>query len=485
MREIPSLQTLCLRNVGGKACSGEDAFAENKKGSGNDKESSLSSASELLRSFPGCPVPISRIPAIGIGSARREQANDVDLNHPFVAVLLRKQGEEAEKENTMTVTKAKAKAKASTVLYAEHSTPALDLLQSYIDSLVELGRFDDARLGLHFFQEWKANVICKDAGWAAQYEAATAAAAVPPPATKKRRRTSSASATAASTTTGPSLIDPAAPPPLGSLSLYNTIIQDETIQAMVESNMTYHLSVLDWTGVQTLTDDYFQDIVSRAPHLQRLSVKNCRRLTQVSLECLSEHATQLTALDVGGAYNLHAQHVLETVAALPHLTELHASGLLWTDALLADLSSLRSWKALSLGFLIPGHVSSNGLKQALISQTSSLTSLALPFCEHIVDAALLGVLGRHLPLVRCLDVRGNGQLNSLTGWYDGRATITTSSQQQSVGPQPLFVLARYSGISKSNIEDTKRIHPLQAVELTCAMESDGVGKGIQRFEYQD
>lgn len=519
MREIPSLQTLCLRSVGGKACSGEDTFAATRTEHNEDDDDDddgqhsrannasaniLSSASKLLRSFPEARVPIARIPAIGDGSARRKQANDVDLSHPWVAVLLRKRppspppSDPVNKENddseaTPPMSKPILDKDGVQLLYTEYNTPSLDVLQSYIDSLVELSRFDDARLGLHFFQEWKANVILKDPVWAAKYDTVTDtedAATTPSTNTRpsKRRRASKTNSstapkknTAATTTTlnlnPKGLTDTAHPPPLGSLSLYNTVLQDETIQAMVESNMTYHLAVLDWTGVQTLTDDFLQEIITRAPHLKRLSIKNCRRLTQRSLECLGEYATQLTALDMGGTYQFHPQHVIEMIAALPQLTELHASGLLWTDALLQDVCSLRSWTALSLGFLLPAHVSSNGLKQALMSQSSTLQSLALPFCEHIVDAALLGVLGRHLPHVVCIDVRGNGGLHSLTGWYDGRATI-----QPMVGPQPLFVLGRYSGISKSNIEDTKRIHPLQALDLTVSLGSDGVGEGIRRYE---
>lgn len=432
MREIPSLQTLCLRSVGGKACNAEDSFAQI-----NGK---ISLASQLLRSGK-----ISqRTPSIGSGSARRKQANDVDLHHPWVAVRYA-----TDKENK----------NASATLYAEYNTAALDVLQSYIDSLVELSRMDDGRLGLHFFQEWKALVEAKAGDNDSKNEESAR------PAKKARK----------STTTG-------TPPPLGSLSLYNTIIQQETIGAMVESKMTEHLAVLDWTGVQTLTDDWFVQVIKASPNLQRLSVKNCRRLTKASLACLAESrcATSLTSLDLGGAYNLPASDVVEMIAALPNLAELHASGLLWTDTLLADLSGMRSWRALSLGFLLPVHVSPSGLKQALILQSGCLTSLALPFCEHLVDAPLLGVLGRHLPHVVTLDVRGNSNLNSLTGWYDGRATI-----QPMVGPQPLFVLARYSNISKGSIEDTKRIHPLQALELEVCMGSEGVGVGIRRMAQDD
>ena len=448
MREIPSLVTLCLRNVGGKSCSAEDTFAKSKDGS-------ISTASKLLRSFYARTgdgghsdqeesihsIPISRTPAIGEGSARRKQANDVDLNHPWVAVI----------DNTSS----NGNDDDDEVLVAEYNTPALDVLQCYIDSLVELSRMDDSRLGLHFFQEWKACVQAKleynQNGHVQNQENNNNNSNNK--SNKKRKVIA-----------------------LGSLSLYNTILQEETVQAMVESQMTEHLAVLDLTGVQPLTDSLLSDIVTRAPHLQRLSVKNCRRLTAASLECLGEHALQLTALDVGGAYNMKPTQVIELVAALPKLVELHASGLLWTDATLQDLSTLRSWRALSLGFLIPNHVSSNGLKQALINQTNSLQSLALPFCEHLVDAALLGVLGRHLPLILCLDLRGNSQLNSLAGWYDGRATI-----QPTVPPQPLFVLGRYSGISKNAIEDARRIHPVQAMDLTCCLDSDGVGKGIRRY----
>jgi hypothetical protein len=455
MREIPSLQVLCLRAVGGHACNTEDTFAKTKEGQ-------LSTASRLLRSFHQrrrrteetdetssiTQIPIPRTPAIGTGSARRKQAAEVDLNHPWIGIW-----HDYDVCNTSIInTKA---VKDEPVLYSELGSPALDVLQSFVDSLVELGRMDDARLGLHFFQEWKAIVE----GMA---DKDSATPAPPPPRSKKRRKSSAPPPTISS-----------APPALGSLSLYNSIILDETIEAMVESQMMYNLAVLDLTGIQTLNDPMFQQIVTRAPHLQRLSIKNCRRLTSSSLECMSEHSTKLQALDIGGSYNLKPPQILELIAALPALNELHASGLGWTDALLQELTSLQSWKRLSLGFL--PYVTAAGFKQALVSQSASLQSLAIPFCEHVVDAALLGVLGRHLPELRALDVRGNSNLSGLTGWYDGRATIVPG-----VPPQPLTVLARYSGISKSSLEDTKRIHPLQAMQLTCIIDMEGVGTGIQR-----
>ena len=103
MREIPDLQTFCLRSVGSHSCSAEDSFAKLKNGE-------PSTASRLLRSFhrrpnarttgvtadtsmidPSQPsieqIPMERRPCIGPGSARRVNANEVDLNHPIVGCL--------------------------------------------------------------------------------------------------------------------------------------------------------------------------------------------------------------------------------------------------------------------------------------------------------------------------------------------------------------------------------------------------------------
>jgi len=151
MRAIPSLQVLCLRSVGYLECSAEDTFgagtSKKKNNMPKDKEeapSSPSSASKLLQSFGGDDqkIKINRTPAIGKGAARREQANDVDLNHPWIGIW------SSDDQETQ-------------VLQMEYGSPSLDVLQCFIDSLVEMGRMDDSKLGAHFFREWKANVLAK------------------------------------------------------------------------------------------------------------------------------------------------------------------------------------------------------------------------------------------------------------------------------------------------------------------------------------
>ena len=62
----------------------------------------------------------------------------------------------------------------------------------------------------------------------------------------------------------------------------------------------------------------------------------------------------------------------------------------------------------------------------------------------------------------------------MTGWYDGRVSADLPSQR-------LVVLGRYSGLSDNSIEETKRIHPVEAAELVVVLDGGGMGAGITRL----
>ena len=393
-------------------------YLEQRKGDENKQNKNSSSSS--IES-----IPMIRTPCIGMHSSRRMQANDVDLNLPMIACQA-----------------------PDGSLVMEYSNPALDCLQSVIDSLVELGRMDDSRIRKHFFEEWRANVLL----------------AAGKPLTKKRRRTSADSSAAPNGSDSNGVA-------LGSLSLYNCTVSHDTIDAMIESQMGPHLAVLDWTGVHGLHDEMLAKLLPHCPNLVRLSLKNCRRVTVESLRVVAQYQARLQCLDVGGAMNITHEDVLEVLPTLMSLQEIHASGLGWTDETVERLVDLRPWTKVSLGFSF--RLTQASLRQSLMKISETLISLALPFCENTVDNALLGMLGRNLPAVRYLDVRGNPSLSTLTGWYDGRASADLPAQ-------PLHVLGRFSGLSEGSVEETRRVHPLEAALLTVILDATGTGTGITR-----
>lgn len=352
--------------------------------------------------------PIARYPCVGPDATRRANANDVDLNHPFCA--------------------CRSGDKDSTLVFM-YNNAAVDCLQSYLDSLVELGRMDDTRLGVNFFKEWKHNVVVNS---------------------KKRKATT---------------------PPLGAISLQYWTLSDRTIRAMVASNMGENIGALDLTGVQGLTDELLQMLLPKCPNMTRLSLKNCRRITVKGLDSV-KNLKNLVCLDVGGSFNLTAMNVIDVVSELPNLVELHASGLGWNDATLEKLMDLRTnWIGLSIGF---SRITAYGLREALGHVADTLTHLAVPFMETTVDNALIGFFGKTLSNLKCLDIRGNSSMSSLTGFFDGRQL------SGSVQADELFVLARYSNIQASSVEDTKSIHPVLASNLTVVLDGGGFGGGIRR-----
>jgi hypothetical protein len=434
MREIPSLQVLCLRAVGSKSCSAEATFAKGPNGE-------LSMASRLLRSFSqNAPsTQLQRTPCVGVGSCRRVQANEVDLFHPFLAERL----------------------SSKDMLVSALGSAATDCLQSYVDVLVDLGRMDDNRLGVHFFEEWKANVLLADTAGNNEQLATTL---------ENNSNNNNNSSTRKQHKRQRREVQQQQQPPVtafGSLTFYNCTIALDTFESMVAAKIGPHLAMLDLTGVRGLTDDLLHLLLPTCPNLIRLSVKNCRRITQ--LTTVTRHCNQqLVALDIGGAFNLTTSHVLEQLASFPRLTDLHASGLGWTNEALHELGHVHvNWRRLSINFCTAGP----HFYRALQPFANSLQSLAVAFCAD-VDNVAVGWLGRNLPHVTSLDVRGNQYLTTLTGWYDGRASADLPVQQS------LTVLGRYSGLSEKSVDETKVVHPVEAANLVVFLDGEGTGAGI-------
>ena len=234
MREIASLQTLCLRTVGAPACNPEQVLSGKPKA----KPKLLRRASSVLTTSgeksqeedeadvtpcpppPDVPTLVGRllhrmrdldVPPRAYKSPRGQNANDVDINHPWNLVIYPPR----EDENNAPILVPDNRDGESAIveeptefLALESQNPAVEALQMFIDAVVESGRAGDKRMGVLFWREFYRAVTGQDAPVAVDETSET----VEPKRPKKKQKKDKAKKAASVST--PDF-------PLGSLSLHN------------------------------------------------------------------------------------------------------------------------------------------------------------------------------------------------------------------------------------------------------------------------
>ncbi len=363
------------------------------------------------------------------------------------------------------------------ILMIENGSKAVDCLQSYIDALVDLGRMQDGKLGPNFFQEWR-RVIIEDESVEQSVAPSDANAKKTRSAKKKRKRDEEGLAESERKSGGTK-----AALRLGSLSFHNCAqIGLKTLQAMEVANVGSVLGTLDLTGVHSLTDVLLGEFVRSCPRIQRLSLKNCRKITGEGIMFV-KGLSDLKAIDVGGSFNIIPANIIELVQChqgtlAGTFTEIHASGLGWTDGLLETL--LDHVKSHLTGLSIGFSPRLTAKSCTLIGQAGeTLTSLAMHFCDCMtIDYTIQ--LGKLLTKLRVLDIRGASTVNSITPMLDARATVSGYNvNDENSDPFPfLFVLARYTNITSSSLVDTRAVH---SFDFECIIDGGGLGGGIRRL----
>eukprot|EP01082_Thalassiosira_pseudonana_P001240 g495.t1 g495 contig10:158408-159820(+) len=470
MREIHSLVTMSLRAVGPKTCDPEITFGGPRRVVKKDKKKDDTTCDDdddddvsiTCPSPPPEPTLASRLlrslrdnttlPQKAYSGAGRPSAADVDLSHPWVLAAY------PPRTSNLNAPLDTTDNGGSEILTIENGNHAVECLQQFIDALVESGQTGDTRLGVHFFREWVVAVIGEEA--AKQLLEKGEGSSIDPP-NKKRRRN----------------VGEYCHLQLGSLSLHNlSLASIRTFKSMEMANVGMCLGTLDLTGAHGLTDSILTNVICGGsfPRIKRLSIKNCRKVTGKGLASLSK-LTELTALDVGGCFNIHPNDVVLMIQNHPgtkmgKLNEIYAGGLNWTDVALESIIEETAGHLRGLGVGFSPYISGPMLILTLKRAASTLDRLSVPFCEGMDDAAASS-LGRSLPKLAVLDVRGCSKISSLTGLMDGRGAAGGGAAAH------LFVLARYSGISRTSLEDTMRLHP---GSLTCVLDGGGIGEGIRR-----
>ena len=397
---------------------------------------------------------------------QRPNANDVDLSHPWIMTVYppRETGNnaplltanETENEGTDAAAAAAATPTGNTeFLTIEHSNPGVECMQQCMDALVESGRAGDTRMGFHFFREWVIAVSGQEPRKNLQLPRTQDGE------NKKKKRKI--------TLVNDSL-------PLGSLSLHNFANGAvHTFRSMERANVGSCLGTLDISGVNGLTDSILTNVLCSGsfPRLRRLSVKNCRKLTGKGIKSLGK-LSRLTAIDVGGCFNVHANDVVELVRNHPstkkgRLCEIYASGLGWTDVALEEIVDATVGHLRGLGVGFSPYISGPGLIITLSKVASTLERLSVPFCPGMDDTAA-AALGKKLSKLAVLDIRGCNKVYSLSGMMEGRSTAGDGTASH------LFVLGRYSGISNNSLNETLGLYS----SLGCVLDGGGIGGGIRR-----
>ena len=119
----------------------------------------------------------------------------------------------------------------------------------------------------------------------------------------------------------------------------------------------------------------------------------------------------------------------------------------------------------------------------------TLERLGVHFCESCIDSNfMLAELGKALPELNVLDIRGRSGVNSITPFLNARAGREEHEDEEDFGEEDveindsrgkrIFILARYSNISKNSLEESNAIHP---GTFECVIDSGGTGRGITRY----
>ncbi|GMI28041.1 hypothetical protein TeGR_g2359 [Tetraparma gracilis] len=447
-RDLPTLQTLCLRSLVASPPNDPFDLLHSPRGG-----APRSTPTALLLSALSCrPTQLYKAGYAG-----------QDLQSPWVATSERRTGPVAD----LSI-QGRAKAKQGsgakewlgrTIVGGNRVT---DLLQSFIDSQVESGSLHDKRLTQQFFALY-GDALRNEIGkhptlpGAPEPPGSPSRSSSNQPAPKKQRR--------AASPTPPSLKpDPLPDNKDACLSLHQcALLGPETFASFAAAapRLGATLTILDLSGCYNLTSPLLADLVLPSiPAITRLSLKNCRKLTDACVPPIGRLLPSLSALDLGGCFNISPQAVIDLVSsptlATSALSSLHVSGLGWCDdtlpLLLAPYSSRPPARchlsSLSIGYSVK--VTAPCLARVLPAVLPTLNELSLPFSPAAVTLDTLAMVGKLGLNLSALDLRGNNNVYTLATLLDGRAT-TWNEMSQGGGAagkalKKLLVLVRYSGI---------------------------------------
>ena len=184
---------------------------------------------------------------------------------------------------------------------------------------------------------------------------------------------------------------------------------------------------VDVSGCFQTDDATIAKLLKSCHKLQNLNIKNCRKLTDITLESIVSLRNPLDTLNIGGNFNMTPQGVQNFFLSYPHvhrLREMHVSGLMINDDILVSVAAkCTGLTSFGLGY---SDVSESGLSKLLSVLGPQFVKLNVSWLStlhaQISTAFLLEVLATYCPRLIELDVSGMKNFTSanLTQLLDTR-----------------------------------------------------------------
>ncbi|KAF8470535.1 hypothetical protein BDZ91DRAFT_693482 [Kalaharituber pfeilii] len=173
------------------------------------------------------------------------------------------------------------------------------------------------------------------------------------------------------------------------------------------------LLALDLSSLCQLTDHTLESIANSCPRLQGLNIAGCHRVTNASLIQLSQNCKQLKRLKLNDCELITDEAVIAMAQNCPQLLEvdLHKCVQITDESLIRLLTDLRQIRELHLAFC--QSISDNAFHAIPNRQIESLRIIDLTNCELITDESVIKIISiaprlRNLVLAKCKNITDRG-----------------------------------------------------------------------------
>ena len=250
-----------------------------------------------------------------------------------------------------------------------------------------------------------------------------------------------------------------------SLRLKNSKIGGKYIGKVID-NLCDDLIELDVSGTFQVDDPAVAYILEKCKKLQSLNIRNCRKITDKSLDVIIARGPHLISLDIGGAVNIKEPGLANLVASkkISSLRELNLSGLpLTTESLQILARSGQRLTSVGLGYTDLGEYA---LREFIKARGHQLEKLGLhwictsphrsddPDYKQLSTEFICDFLPYECPRLTDLDVSGQKNINvpSLLQLLDTKKTQSETNPGQW---NPLKVLkCKFVGSTRGQVESS-------------------------------